>query len=141
VGDINRLAFIVEKMLREPDSSLRVAASVRDLAVVVLSRDSCHAPILAELSSVDPEPRSNGLALFEPYFSSFLSGMRQEITTLSRQEEEAYSRIRDLEVVIESLRSELAAVYASRTWRLGRALATPVRAIRQRRQHHPRRRT
>ncbi len=135
-GDIDGLSSAVERMLRDPHSTLQAAESIRDAAVAVLSRESGHAPILAELRSVDLQPPSSAMVLFGPYFSTFVEGTRQEIARLSRWNAEAGSRIRELETSMESLTTEISAVYASRTWRLGRVLSTPIRALLKRRPYH-----
>ena len=130
-GDIDELASTVERMLRDPDSTLREAALTRDAAVAVLSRDSCHAPILAELFSRDQQSPPAALALLGPYFSHFVEGTRAEIARLSLHETEAQSHIGLLTMQADSLARELTRVYGSRTWLLARALSAPLRALRR----------
>lgn len=138
-GDIGGLTSVVERMLRDPDSTLREAASTQETALAVLSRDSGHAPILAELLSLHRQPPSSAVVLFGPYFSNFVAGTRQEIARLTRQDTEAQSLIRALGANLESLTAELSAVYNSRTWRIARVASAPLRALLRLRRRHARR--
>ena len=131
LGDTDALATTLAEMLIDPTATVAAALKIRDIAVQVFSMDSCHAPILSDLSQIPPKSGSSALKHIGPYFSSFVSDTSTEIANLARRLEEADSRVQALETDDAAHRSELARVYASRTWRLGRLLTAPLRGVRR----------
>ena len=131
LGDIDTLARVLAEMLTDQAATVAAALKLRDVAVQVLSIDSCYASILADLSQTPAESNHSALKHIGPYFSSFVSDTSAEIANLSRRVKEMDSRVEALNANDAELRSELSRVYASRTWRLGRLLTAPLRSIRR----------
>lgn len=111
-----RLVTLLEELLREltGGESVEAGPASAQRHPEVARRD---AEVLARFQELTARDHVIGL---EATNSRLLSDLRQ-----------ARGRNRALDAELEALRAELAAVYASRTWKAGRALARPLGKLRR----------
>ena len=138
LGDIVTLAARIASLLQHSKQAHARARSIGQRATGVLSVQNCCQPMVSAVASFVPGSVRGSVEHLEPYFSQYIddrSFLIAEKTTVLTNQAQQIARLQS-EVDRQARHSqaqqaELTGSYESSTWRVGRAIGTPVRLVRR----------